>query len=131
MSRKRVILVDDDESLRRTLFLMLHEQYRVYPVKNAREALRRFSNTKIDLIISDVKLPDLNGLEMIAGFREAGYRGEVILISGYPDIIDINELRHLSVGYFFAKPFDLAELSSAVEYLLDTKKWHEKRISSI
>lgn len=131
MSIKKVVIVDDDESLRKTLVLMLQERYRVFPAKCAAEALRRFSNGKIDLIISDLKLPDMSGLEMVARFRESGYEGEVILISGYPEIIDIDELRHLSVGYFFAKPFDLADLNSSVEYLLDTKRWHEKRISSI
>lgn len=131
MSIKKVVIVDDDESLRKTLVMMLQERFRVFPAKSATEALRRFSNGKIDLIISDLKLPDMSGLEMVASFRESGYEGEVILISGYPEIIDIDELRHLSVGNFFAKPFNLADLNSSVEYLLDTKRWHEKRISSI
>jgi len=43
--------------------------------------LQRFKKAKIDLIIAGLKLPYLNGLEMIAKFRETGYRGEVILIS--------------------------------------------------
>ena len=131
MSIKKIVIVDDDESLRKTLFLLLQERYHVHPAKSAEEALRRFSHAKIDLIISDLKLPDMSGLEMVASFRESGYTGDVILISGYPEIIDVEELRHLSVGYFFAKPFDLEDLNSSVEYLLDTKKWHEKRISSI
>jgi DNA-binding NtrC family response regulator len=131
MSIKKVVIVDDDESLRKTLVLMLQERYRVFPAKSAAEALHRFSNGKIDLIISDLKLPDMNGLEMVASFRESGYEGGVILISGYPESIDIDELYHQSVGYFFAKPFDLEDLYSSVEYLLDTKRWHEKRISSI
>lgn len=131
MSIKKVVIVDDDESLRKTLVLMLQERYRVYPAKSAEEALQRYSNGKMDLIISDLKLPDMSGLEMIARFRECGYEGGVILISGYPEIIDVEELRQLSVGYFFAKPFELEDLNSSVEYLLDTKRWHEKRISSI
>lgn len=131
MSNKKVLFVEDDDSIRKTLFLILQERYKVLPVKSGQEALQKLQKSKIDLVITDLKLPDTDGLELIEKFRKYGYQGDVILISGFPEAIDLDLLRDLSIGYFFAKPLDLHELNNAIEYILDTKLWHEKRIASI
>jgi len=121
MRPKKIAVVDDDESIRKTFFLLLNDSYTVYLAKDSQEALKRFSKAKIDLIIADIKLPDLTGLEMIAKFRESGYRGEVILISSFPDFVEMDELSRLSISHFFVKPLDLEALNLSIEYLLDSK----------
>ena len=126
MSDKKIIIVDDDESIRKTFFLILQKDYRVYLAKDSKEALERFKNSKIDLIIADFKLPYLNGVEMIAKFRELGYRGNVILISAYPDLVNIDELSRLSISHFFVKPLDLDSINISVDRLLNSKKVTEK-----
>lgn len=131
MAVKKVLFVEDDDSIRKTLFLILQERYKVLPVKSGQEALQKLRKTKIDLVITDLKLPDMDGIELIEKFREYGYQEDVILISGFPEAVDLDIMRDLSIGYFFAKPLDLHELNSAIEYILDTKLWHEKRIASI
>lgn len=127
MYQRKIVVVDDDESIRKTFFLILNKNYRVYLAKDSREALQRFKKVKIDLIIADLKLPYLSGLEMIAKFREAGYRGEVILISAYPDLVKIDELNHLSISHFFVKPLDLDAFNRSIDYLLNSKKIAKKR----
>lgn len=122
MSEKKIIIVDDDESIRKTFFLILNKNYRVYLAENSREALQRFKKTKIDLIIADFKLPYLDGVEMIAKFRELGYRGNVILISAYPDLVNIDEFSRLSISHFFVKPLDLDSLNRSIDHLLNSKK---------
>lgn len=126
MSEKKIIIVDDDESIRKTFFLILNKNYRVYLAKDSREALQRFKKAKIDLIIADFKLPYLDGVEMIAKFRELGYRGNVILISAYPDLVKIDELSRLSISHFFVKPLDLDSLNRSIDHLLNSKKTKEK-----
>ncbi len=122
MSEKKIIIVDDDESIRKTFFLILNKNYRVYLAKDSGEALQRFKRAKIDLIIADLKLPHLDGVEMIAKFRELGYRGNVILISAYPDLVKIDELTRLSISHFFIKPLDLDSLNRSIDHLLNSKK---------
>jgi len=122
MSEKKIIIVDDDESIRKTFFLILNKNYRVYLAKDSEEALQRFKRAKIDLIIADLKLPHLDGVEMIAKFRELGYRGNVILISAYPDLVKIDELSRLSISHFFVKPLDLNSLNRSIDHLLNSKK---------
>lgn len=128
MCSKKIVVVDDDESIRKTFFLIFNESYHVYLARDSQEALKRFRKAKIDLIIADIKLPDITGLEMIAKFRESGYRGEVILISSFPDFVEMDELSRLSISHFFVKPLDLDALNLSVEYLLDPKKITEKRV---
>jgi len=128
MHEKRIVVVDDDESIRKTFFLILHENYRVYLAKDSREALQRFKNTDVDLIIADLKLPHLSGVEMVSEFRSAGYKGDVILISAFPDLIDIDELSRLSISHFFVKPLDLDALNRSIDHLLNSEKNTEKRV---
>jgi len=127
MLEKKIVIVDDDESIRKTFLLILQKNYRVYLAKDSKEALKYFKKTKIDLIIADLRLPDMNGTKMIAKFRESGYRGEVILISAYPDLVDLEELKRLSIGYFFVKPLDLKALNQSIDYLLCSKRDKEKK----
>ena len=126
--KKKVVVVDDDESIRKTFFLILHSDYLVYLAKDAEEALQRFEGTDIDLIIADLKLPHLNGLDMITKFRKTGYKGEVILISAFPDLLDRDMLSRLKVGHIFVKPLDLDALNDAIAHLLSSENTQRKAI---
>jgi len=121
-TEKRVVVVDDDESIRKTFFLLLHKNYKIYPVKDSKEALDRFMGTDIDLIIADLRLPHSSGLKMIEKFRNSGFKGKAILISAFPDLVNPEELTRLAVDYFFVKPLELASLSRSIDYLLNNSK---------
>ncbi len=127
MIMKKIIVVDDDETIRKTFFLILNKEYRVYLAKDSKEALRCLKKVKIDLVIADLKLPDTDGLEMISKLRDCGYTGEVILISAHPDLIELDALSRLSIGHFFVKPLDLDALNHSIEFLLCPKQEKEKR----
>jgi len=118
MLEKKIVVVDDDESIRKTFSLLLKKNYRVYTAKDSEEALRQFKNLKFDLIIADFRLPHLSGLELIGRFREMGYRGEAILITAHPDLIKLDDLTRYSIGHFFAKPLDFHVLTRSIDILL-------------
>ncbi len=126
--KKKVVVVEDDESIRRTFFLILNADYQVYLAKDAEEALQRFKTADVDLIIADLKLPRLNGLEMITKFRESGYKGEVILISAYPDLLDPEILSSLDIRRTFVKPLDLDALNRSILHLLSSGRHQTKNI---
>jgi DNA-binding NtrC family response regulator len=128
MLSKKIIVVEDEESIRKTFNLILNEKYRVYLAKDGQEAVRRFHAVRADLLIVDLKLPDINGLELIAQFRELGYRGEAILISAFPDLVNIEQLTRHSVSHFFVKPLDLDVLSRSIDFLLTPRVDPEKRV---
>jgi len=128
MLGKKIVVVDDDENIRKTFFLILNKSYRVYLAKDGQEVLDRFKKADVDLVIADYKLPSMTGVELVAELRKNGYRGEVIMISAHPDMIEPDLLSRLSISHFFSKPLDLTALSRAIDYLLNMRNQAEKRI---
>jgi YesN/AraC family two-component response regulator len=118
MPTKKIVVVDDEESIRKTFFLILNKNYRVYLAKDGEEALARFKNVQVDLVIADYRLPDMNGLDLIGALRQSGYRGEVIMISAFAELIEPDTLSRLRISHFFAKPLDLNALNRSIDYLL-------------
>ena len=128
MTSRKIVIVDDEETIRKTFSLILSPKYRVALAKDAAEALARFKGAGIDLMIVDYRLPDMNGVDLVAALRKNGYRGDVILISAHSDMIEPDILSRLSISHFFAKPLDLNALSRSIDYLLSLREQAEKRI---
>jgi DNA-binding NtrC family response regulator len=122
MTLKKIVVVDDDESIRKTFSLLLGKKYKTFTVKDSEEALKKFGGARFDLLIADFKLPGLDGLELIKRFRESGYEGEAVLISAHPDLVRIEDLSRYSIGYFFVKPLDLNVLNGSIDRLLEPRK---------
>jgi len=118
MLGRKIVVVDDEESIRKTFFLILNKKYRVYLAKDGQETISRFKGASVDLLIVDFRLPDMTGVELVARMREQGFRGEAILISAHAELIDPDLLGRLRIGHFFAKPLDLNALNRSIDYLL-------------
>jgi DNA-binding response OmpR family regulator len=118
MLGKKIVIVDDEESIRKTFFLILSKHYRVYLAKDAAETLARFKGSTVDLLIVDYQLPDMTGVDLVGRLRELGFRGEVILISARAELIEPDILHRLRISHFFAKPLDLNALNRSIDYLL-------------
>jgi YesN/AraC family two-component response regulator len=118
MNKKSIVVADDDDFIRKTFFMILHQNYCVHLAKDADEVFAHFKNRGIDLIITDLKLPRLSGLEMISILREDGYEGDLILISAYPDLIHRETLQRYSIKHFFIKPLDLKTLKHSIDSLM-------------
>ncbi len=117
MPGKKILLVDDEESIRKTFLLLLKDKYRITAAKDAEEALDKPKNS-YDLVIADLRLPGKDGVELVSEMRQRGYRGEVILISAHAELVDPSILGRLRIGHFFAKPLDLNAISRSIDYLL-------------
>ncbi len=128
MTDKKIVVVDDDDNIRKTFNLLLSKKYKVYPAKDSDEALTKFTKAKVDLVIADYKLPSLNGLELIKKFRESGFEGEAMLISAHPDLVNIDDLSRFSISHFFVKPLDLNALNLSIDRLLQPPKTVESRV---
>jgi CheY-like chemotaxis protein len=127
MTAKKIVIIEDDETIRKTFSLLLGKKYRVYLAKDGKEALQKYGNSRVDLIITDLKLPDITGLELMAQFREAGFRGQAMLISAYPDLLDIEQLTRNGISYYFTKPLDLDLFQQSIDQVLEPKEGAEKR----
>ncbi len=124
---KESILVVDDvletlEVLKRNL---ISKGYLVYTAPGVDEALRVLDTESIDLVITDYKMPRVNGLDLVRHVRENFEDSEVMMITGYASIGGAVEAVKYGAEDYLSKPFTDEELFSAVEHALD--KLHTRR----
>ena len=118
---ERILLVEDEDAVRKYITQILGKNgYVVVEASRSEEALEIFEKEKrnFDIVISDVVLPDFNGLELVEKLKESKKSLKAILISGYSDERSRWEAI-IKKGYkFIQKPFHLRELLSAIKMLL-------------
>jgi DNA-binding response OmpR family regulator len=117
--RRRLLLVEDDPTLRQALaFNLTREGYEVASASNGEAALEAARNEQLDLILLDVMLPGMSGVEVLRVLRREGVTTPVIILSAKGDEID--RVVGLKVGAddYVAKPFSRPELLARIEAVL-------------
>ena len=114
MEKKRVLVVDDDEAMRIALRkLLVEEGYEVVDVDGAKSAQNLISLERFDLVISDIRMPEMNGIELLL-FIKRTKPIPVILITGFSELTETQEAYTLGADEFIPKPFKREELLEAV-----------------
>jgi CheY-like chemotaxis protein len=119
--KKRILVVDDEELITKSLLKLLGAQgYEVTVVRNGKEAIEKIKDSEFDLIISDVRMPDLDGVETIKQIRDLlkqESRNPIpeILITGYADKGRYEAAMDLKVIDYIYKPFDTKEFVATVK----------------
>jgi CheY-like chemotaxis protein len=117
---KETILLVEDEPAVRQLFAqaLLRAGYRVYEARNGQEALKVFDQhgDSIDLLLTDVRMPYMGGLELAQHLRARRLTLKLICISGYPGSTDTEMATD-----FLAKPFSRDDLLKKVREVLDRR----------
>lgn len=115
-----ILVVEDDYALREMLIRALGKRYQVRAAMNGREALQLIAVEKPDLIVSDLSMPHLNGLELLQMLDADPATRDVpfILMTGQPQHLHAHpELRRRLTGYLI-KPFELGALFTSVSSVL-------------
>jgi DNA-binding response OmpR family regulator len=123
----RILVVDDEPGFRRSLSRLLEmDGHEIIAAANGREALRLLSGQSFDLVITDVVMPELDGVELMEALRQASREIPVILITGHPTAdSSIKAVRFGAVDYL-TKPFSKREISLAVDQALGAKRISEE-----
>lgn len=112
----RVLYVEDEDDVRQELCDYLKLQVKeVIQAKNGQEGLELFQSQKPDLIITDIKMPVMNGLDMIEKIRTLNSKIEVIITTAYNDKGFIVRATDLGVYKFLVKPLILTKLRAMME----------------
>jgi two-component system response regulator (stage 0 sporulation protein F) len=118
--------VDDQKGIRRLLTEVFSEYgYEIESCASGMAALTAIPTFKPDLIIMDVKMPGMNGIEVLKKLRETDTDSQVILMTAYGDQHYVAQAEDLGVAKFIIKPFDLDELKIQVEEILQDKSFLE------
>ncbi len=115
-----ILIVDDEQSYRQLLSLVFDgEGHSIRTASNGREALDLLQTEPADVIISDVKMPDMDGIEMLRAVREKLPDLGVILMTAFASVETAREAFKLGADDFIQKPFDVEELKLIVRKTLD------------
>lgn len=125
-----LLYVEDDIDTAESMTLILNEYFaEVHIAQNAEKAIEIFQNQNIDIVISDIELPEMNGLELVKKLREIDENVIVIMFSAYDTREYLFKAIELSVCDYLVKPFHLEQFERVLDKC--TKKLRGKRLHSL
>jgi putative two-component system response regulator len=119
-----ILVVEDDTLLLEVICSILEaEGFLIQPAKNGKQALEIFVNSKPDLIISDIMMPEMDGYELLKSIRDLpnGVTVPFLFLTARTERADVSRARTLGVDDYLFKPFDAGELINAVRSRLDRR----------
>jgi two-component system chemotaxis response regulator CheY len=123
MSTKTILIADDSASMRAMLVAIVEAQgdYRIVEARNGFEALRLLPRYNVDLIMTDINMPDINGLELISYLRNnSNYKNiPVFIISSEGSAKDIEKGKQLGADEYLVKPFSPESLQQLTDQYLN------------
>ena len=130
---KKILLVDDDDALRQSLSeqLQLHEEFETTIAENGTAALEVCKDDHFDLIILDVGLPNIDGLEVCRRLRRAGVRAPIIMLTGASSEADTILGPDSGANDYVLKPFKLGVLLARIRLQLRQHERSEEAIFTI
>lgn len=115
-----LLIVDDEQSYRQLLSLVFEsEGHAVRTAMNGREALELLQTEPADLIVSDVRMPDMDGIALLRAARELYADIGMILMTAFATVDTAREAFKLGADDFIQKPFDVEELKAIVKRTLE------------
>ena len=125
-----ILVVEDDKNLRKLIITYLQRnKYNTYEATNGEEALNVLDQSYIDLIVSDIMMPKMDGYELIKSLREAKYEVPILIITAKSEIEDKKEGFLLGADDYMVKPIDIEEMLLRIQVLLRrSKSASEKKI---
>lgn len=119
LSKYKVLYAEDEEGVRKNVSEILEMLFdTVYLAKDGLEAYELFSHNEIDLVITDIKMPHLNGIELVKKIRQEGSSVEIIIISAHTEVDFMLEAIELSLVRYIVKPITETKLFDALQKFL-------------
>lgn len=115
-----MLVVDDQMGVRRLLYEAFKEEgYKVELAGSGLEALEKVKSEMPDIILMDMKMPGMNGLETLHEIKKVNDSILVVMMTAYGELEIISEAMKLGINEYITKPFDINELRSVVKKVLD------------
>jgi two-component system response regulator PilR (NtrC family) len=113
-NKKSVLIVDDEEIIRNFLSEVLGEKYDVSLASDGDEAIEQIKKRRFDLIITDLKMPRVQGEEVVKFAQQQDPTSRVIVISGFSNLYMVSQSINNGACAFLSKPFSIKELMETV-----------------
>ena len=118
-AKNKILVVDDEEALRTVLASELEgEGYQVTTAVDGQNAIDILGSAVFDLILLDIKMPNVDGFEVLKFVKERHPTTKIIMLTGFADLKNAIESKKLGAEDFVSKPYDLVDLLTTVERVL-------------
>lgn len=119
LSKKKILIVDDQYGIRILLNEVFQKEgYQTFQAPNGKQALAIAANERPDLVILDMKIPGMDGLEILKRLKKLDESIQVIMITAYGELDLIQEAMRSGALTHLTKPFDIDELRKLVNHYL-------------
>lgn len=130
----RILVVDDDASIRSTLSAILEEEgYVVDTAENGEEAIKRSNTQFYNLALIDIRLPDMEGTQLLTALKETIPPMVKIIVTGYPSLRNSVEAVNKGADGYIFKPVDVEKLLKTIKAHLEkqqeVKKYSEQKVA--
>ena len=119
---KKLMIVDDEETLTFSLyqtFIMAKQDYEVITASSGEEAVARLAGDNFDLVITDISMPGMTGLELLAQIRQKYPGTAVIVMTAYGSEEKKEEALRIGAHHYIEKPFEIKEIKKLVMDILN------------
>jgi two-component system, NtrC family, response regulator AtoC len=104
--RKKILVCDDEIFVRKSLKLILDDTYDIFTAENGKSAITVIKNNPgISCVLLDIKMPELNGLELLKYMKDEKYNIPVVVITGYQSVEAAARSMQTGASYYITKPF--------------------------
>ena len=114
-----IVIIDDEPKIRNGIEKLIndsfHRNHSVYSFGDPVAALEFLKLQKVDLVITDIRMPELSGLELIQAIRQSDKQIEIAILSGYSDFTFAQQAIDLKVSKYFTKPSDPDEIIAYID----------------
>ena len=117
--KKKILLVDDDKFIRDTFVERLrNNKYEVSSAKDGKEAIEKISNNNFDVVITDIKIPKVNGIEVLKFSKKNKPKTKVIMMSAYVPQEVVSEVMELGTDEYIEKSSFLKEITRRLDNII-------------
>ncbi len=131
MEKASILVVDDEMGPRESLKIILSPRYRVLTVADGSEALAVFDRERPDLVVSDIRMPEISGTTLLREIKSRNSATPVILITGYANLASARDAVRGGAFDYLEKPYDVTELQSIVERALEEAAKHRQHATML
>jgi len=116
MSTKKILIVDDEEAITKLITLVFsREGYEVKTAENGDQALKIIQKENIHVIITDLNMPEMNGIKLCRAIRKTVPMAMIFAMTGYASLFELAECREAGFDDYFVKPVNIKTLVKTAE----------------
>jgi DNA-binding NtrC family response regulator len=130
----KILIIDDDENIRKALSAVLEDEgYIVETVDTAKKGMEKTETCFFNLALIDVRLPDMEGVDLLQKLRETNPKLRKIIITGYPTLQNAVAAVNRGADAYIMKPFDVEKMLQTIKEQLqkqnEERKYNEKKVA--